>query len=130
MNIHFYHCAICGKVIAVLSDTGVPTVCCGETMEELIPNTTDGVTEKHVPVIREDGSAVTVRIGSAPHPMEDSHRIPWIGLRTAGGFQFRELCAGEEPEAAFALSPGDCAETAFAFCNLHGLWSAAKEACK
>ena len=34
----------------MVKDTGVPVVCCGEKMHELIPGTTDASMEKHVPV--------------------------------------------------------------------------------
>ena len=36
MNLRFYHCDICGKVITILSDTGIPTNCCGQVMQELV----------------------------------------------------------------------------------------------
>ena len=40
--IKFYRCRHCGNVIVKVVDSGVPVVCCGEVMEELKPNTTDG----------------------------------------------------------------------------------------
>ena len=46
----FYICKTCGKIIAVVKNTVVPTMCCGKKMEEIIPGTTDAATEKHVPV--------------------------------------------------------------------------------
>ena len=127
MNVRFYHCDICGKVIAVLNDTGSPTVCCGWIMQKLEPNRSDGAAEKHVPVFSVSGDAVLVRIGSAPHPMADSHSITWIALRTAQGLRFRQLHPGDRPEAVFRLDPGDRAEAVYALCNLHGLWSSEKE---
>ena len=39
--------AICGGN----SFSGVPMICCGEKMEEVIPNTTDAAQEKHVPEV-------------------------------------------------------------------------------
>lgn len=128
MNLRFYYCDICGKVITILSDTGIPTDCCGQAMRELIPNRTDGVAEKHVPVFSIVGNTFLVRIGSAPHPMTGSHSITWIGLRTTHGFQFEELHPGDSPENNFSLSPGDRVEAVYAFCNLHGLWCSDKEA--
>lgn len=127
MNLHFYHCNICGKVIAVFSDTGVPTICCGQSMQELVPNVTDGVAEKHVPIFKKDGNSVMVQVGSVPHPMTDSHCITWIGLRTTYGFQMRELKPGDRPEACFTLASGDKAEAVYAYCNLHGLWRSEQE---
>ena len=39
-------------------------MCCGEAMTELIPGTSDGAAEKHVPVYTMDGNKVTVTIGA------------------------------------------------------------------
>ncbi len=128
MDLHFYRCDVCGKIIAIFSGNGIPTICCGREMRELIPNRTDAAIEKHVPVISAAGDRVTVRIGSAPHPMTGEHGICWIGLRTTGGFAFRELRPGDCPEAIFSLSPGEHVEAAYAYCNLHGLWCSEKEA--
>lgn len=123
MNLRFYQCEICGKVIAILSNTGTPTVCCGRNMQELIPNRTDGSFEKHVPVYRPDGNTIWVRIGSEPHPMTDAHSISWVGLQTDQGFQFKELLPGDAPRACFSICPEDRAGTVFALCSVHGLWS-------
>lgn len=122
MNMRFYQCDICGKVIAVITDTDIPTICCGQTMRELIPNTTDGAAEKHVPVYYSEGDTVTIHVGSAPHPSADNHYIGWIALRTDGGFQFRELHPGDLPTTVFTVDPADPVRAVYAFCNLHGLW--------
>ena len=39
MATRFYKCNHCGNVIEKVVDSKVPVVCCGEKMEELIPNT-------------------------------------------------------------------------------------------
>ena len=49
MKQRFFICKHCGNLIAMVKDTGVPVVCCGEKMHELIPGTTDASVEKHVP---------------------------------------------------------------------------------
>ena len=46
----FLKCNHCGKIIAIVNDKKVPTMCCGAPMEELIPNTQDGAHEKPIPV--------------------------------------------------------------------------------
>lgn len=51
MEQKFYRCSHCGKIIAVVKETGVPVICCGEKMQEIVPNTVDAAQEKHVPVI-------------------------------------------------------------------------------
>ena len=69
LGMKFLKCKICGKIIAVVNDRQVPTICCGEPMEEMIPNTSDGAVEKHVPVCKVEGNVVTVEVGSVEHPM-------------------------------------------------------------
>ena len=69
----FYICSHCGNIIAYVKDQGVPVMCCGQKMEELVPNTTDAAVEKHVPVISVEGNQVTVKVSSVEHPMADVH---------------------------------------------------------
>ena len=38
----FYKCEKCGKIIAIVQATAVPTVCCGEGMKELVANESYG----------------------------------------------------------------------------------------
>ena len=120
----FYKCAHCGNIIAHVHDSGVRVVCCGEEMKPLVPNTSDGAGEKHVPVIMQEGNIVTVSVGSVAHPMLEAHFIQWIILETTAGRQRKELKPGEKPVAVFALTDGDEVVAAYEYCNLHGLWSA------
>lgn len=121
----FFRCSGCGNFITFLTDkTACTPKCCGETMEELIPNTTDGAKEKHVPVVSVDGQTVRVSVGSAEHPMLDKHFIQFVVLETEQGSQKKDLKPGEKPEAVFALAPGDKPVAAYEYCNLHGLWKA------
>jgi superoxide reductase len=124
MVMKFYVCKHCGNIIAFLESSGVPVVCCGEKMSELVPNTTDGATEKHVPVIEVDGNKVTVTVGSVAHPMVAEHYIKWICLQSKQGNQRKFLNPGDAPTAVFMLSDGDEPEAAYEYCNLHGLWKA------
>ena len=50
MSAKFYICDHCGNLITTLHDAGVPMLCCGEKMRELIPNTVEASGEKHLPV--------------------------------------------------------------------------------
>lgn len=120
----FYICNHCKNIIGKIHDSGVPVVCCGVKMAELVPNTTDAATEKHVPVIKVDGTSVTVTIGSTLHPMTEEHLIQWVYLETEEGGQRKNLKAGDKPELTFAITPGDRVKAAYAYCNLHGLWKA------
>ena len=118
----YFYCAHCGNIIAYFEDKGVPVICCGEPMKELVPGTVDAAVEKHVPVVEVDGNTVTVRVGSVEHPMLPEHYITFIALETKAGVQHHFLKPGEEPEAKFALVDGDEVVAAFEHCNLHGLW--------
>ena len=120
----FYKCDVCGKIVAMVKATDVDTVCCGKPMRELVPGTTDGAKEKHVPVYTVAGDTVTVKVGSAEHPMMDAHRIEWIAIETENGNKRKELKAGDKPEATFALVPCDKVKSVYEYCNLHGLWKA------
>jgi len=117
-------CAICGNIITHVKKSGVPVMCCGRKMEELIPGTSDGATEKHVPVIKQDGNKVVVDIGSVEHPMVEAHYIEWIVLETEKGTQSKKLNPGEEPKAEFVLADDDKVVAAYEYCNLHGFWKA------
>ena len=121
--IEFFKCKKCGKIVEIVNK-GCPTVvCCGDEMLSLKANTTDGATEKHVPVIELNGEKVKVSVGSAVHPMEDDHYIQWIEIETSKGVQRKYLGPHEEPVATFALS-GEKLVAAYEFCNKHGLWKA------
>ena len=118
----FYRCKHCGNIIAHIQDSGVRCHCCGEEMKPLIPNTSDGAGEKHVPVVQVEGQTVTVTVGSVEHPMLEAHSIQWILLETKEGRQRKALKPGEKPTAVFVLAPGDTVVAAYEYCNLHGLW--------
>ncbi len=124
MKTRYYRCAKCGQIIEIVKGTGVPVVCCGEVMQELVPGTTDASLEKHVPVFEVKDGIVCVAVGSVEHPMLPEHYIEWISVQTKYGYQRRELKPGEEPKACFSICEGDEVEAVFAYCNLHSLWKA------
>lgn len=124
MEQKFYQCSHCGNIIAKVKDSGVPVICCGEEMTQIIPGTVDASLEKHVPVYTLEGNTVHVKVGSAEHPMAPEHYIQWISLQTKEGNQRKELGPGDKPEVCFALCQGDQVEAVYAYCNLHGLWKA------
>ena len=120
----FYICEHCKNLIEMLdSPANVPVVCCAERMKELIPNSVDASSEKHVPVISVNGDTVEVSVGSVAHPMLEEHCIEWICLACEHGVYRRYLSPGEEPRAVFSLN-GDKPLAAYAYCNIHGLWVA------
>ena len=117
----FFRCKHCGNIIGMIENAGVPIICCGEKMEELIANTVEASTEKHVPVVTIEGNTVTVEVGSVAHPMEERHYIQWIYLQTKQGGQRKCLEPGDTPKAVFALVD-DEPVAVFEYCNIHGLW--------
>ena len=120
----FYRCEHCGNIITFVHSAGVPVMCCGQKMTELVPGTTDGAAEKHVPVVEVQGSTVQVKVGSVEHPMLPEHFIQFIAIETKHGSQIKNLQPGENPQASFVLADGDQLVAAYEYCNLHGLWKA------
>ena len=107
MEQKFYICKHCGNIIAKVKDVGVPVVCCGEPMSEIIPNTTDAAVEKHLPVWSVENGIVHVVVSSVEHPMLPEHHIEWVSIHTRQGNQRKELHPGEKPEVCFALCEVD-----------------------
>ena len=122
MEMKFYKCAHCGQMIAIVKETGVPVICCGEPMQELVAGTTDAAVEKHVPQFELKDGIVEVTVGEVEHPMLEEHYIEWIAVQTKQGNQRKALKPGEAPKACFALCEGDEVVAVYEHCNLHGLW--------
>ena len=122
MEMKFYICERCGNIIAMVKSSGVPVMCCGQAMTEIIPGTADASLEKHVPVFEVKDNKVFVTVGAAPHPMLPQHYIEWVSLQTKFGNQRKALHPGEEPKVCFSLCEGDEVEAVYAYCNLHSLW--------
>ena len=117
----FFRCDRCGNIVAFMEASGVPVVCCGQKMTELVPGSVDASAEKHVPFVTVEGARVTVKVGEAAHPMTEPHHIGWIVLETAHGFQKKDLDPVGEPMAVFETA-NDAPVAVYAWCNLHGLW--------
>lgn len=120
-----YKCSVCGNVVEVLHVGGGELVCCGKPMQLMRENTVDASQEKHVPVMEKTEKGVLVKIGSDPHPMEETHYIEWIEIIADGRAYKKYLNPGDKPEAEFEITAA--AITAREYCNLHGLWLAGAE---
>lgn len=110
--------------MASVKNSGVPVMCCGQKMQEIIPGTTDASLEKHVPVWKQEGNVVSVNVGAVDHPMTEEHYIEWISLQTKQGNQRKVLNPGDAPKVCFCVCDGDEVEAVYAYCNLHSLWKA------
>ncbi|MCI7146075.1 MAG: desulfoferrodoxin [Clostridiales bacterium] len=120
----YFICEHCGNIIEMVEDKGVPVMCCGQKMTELVAGEKDGALEKHVPVYTVEGNVVKVKVGEVEHPMLDEHYIQFIAVETEKGYQRKALKPAEAPEACFALCEGDKVVAVYEYCNLHGLWKA------
>lgn len=121
-NLVFYRCPVCGNIVVHLKKSGVPVVCCGKPMEELVANTVDASKEKHIPVVDCYSSAIFVSVGEERHPMIDSHYIEWIALQSETGCQIHYFKPGEVPCYEFLVQDEVLLVAVYAYCNLHGLW--------
>ena len=120
-NAKFYICPHCGNIVEMVRDAGVTPHCCGQKMDELIPNSVDASGEKHVPAVQIREGLVEVNIGSVNHPMEEVHWIEWVQLLTDKGSYRKWLQPGEAPHVSFRLDR-ETPLAVYAYCNLHGLW--------
>ena len=120
-NTKFYICPHCGNIVEMVQDAGVTPICCGQKMNELVPNTVEASGEKHIPVAAVKGNVVEVNVGSAEHPMAEVHWIKWVQLVTDKGSYRKTLNPGEKPNVTFHLQE-EKPVAVYAYCNLHGLW--------
>ena len=93
MELKLYRCAHCGNVAFKLVDKGVPLFCCGQKMDELVPNTTDGALEEHY--------------------------IQIIAAAAGDTVTFKLPKPGDEPVLKVS---SEAPVTAYELCNLHGFW--------
>ncbi len=124
MELQFLRCPKCGQIVLTIKNKPCDVHCCGVPMEKIVPGTTDGAHEKHIPVCEQVGGLVNVKVGDVAHPMLEAHYIEWIALETKKGAQFKKLNPGEEPKASFLLTADDEVVAVYEYCNLHGLWKA------
>lgn len=122
MDMRFYICRHCGKIMAVVRETGVPVMCCGEEMQHMKAAGGNEAGEKHVPHIDRKGNIIKVTVGSTPHPMDEEHFVEWIALCTEKGNQRKELSPGDMPQAEFCVCDSDKIVSVYAYCGKHGLW--------
>ena len=118
----FFMCSICGNIVEMIESKGPKVVCCGKVMNELVANTVEASTEKHIPQVSINGDLVRVQVGSIIHPMIEEHYISWIYIVTTQGTQRKLLEVNSEPIAEFKLTEDDKVLEVYEYCNIHGLW--------
>lgn len=122
MKRRFLICKACGNLIEMINDSGVTPICCNKDMEEIVANTTEAATEKHIPIIEINDNIATITVGEILHPMTEEHYISWIYLETNQGIKKVDLKPNDEPKAKFSLLSDEKVISAYAYCNLHSLW--------
>ena len=125
-GLKFYRCNTCGNLFLTMIDPNVVPTCCGHEMTILeCENTAEG-SERHIPIIEIGNTHTVVRIGMQLHPMTPEHRIEWMALTDGQRVEIQKLGLTTEPIAQFSLMNNSGKLRAYAFCNIHGLWSSEK----
>ena len=122
MDIKFYKCEHCGNIAVKVVDHNVPLFCCGEKMVELVADSTDAATEKHVPAVTREEGHLHVNVGSVDHPMLPEPWIQFICLVTDKGYEVHPLAPETPPATDFFVAEGVQPLRVYEYCNLHGLW--------
>ncbi len=122
-RLQIYKCNVCGNIAEIINSGNGELVCCSVPMEQLKEQTNDeNLQEKHVPIITLEGENKTIRVGSIPHPMENSHYIIFIEAVSKDKKYIKRkfLYPGDEPK--FKLNCNYDEFISRELCNLHGLW--------
>ena len=121
-------CPICGNVVEMVEDHGVPLMCCGKPMVEVKAGEVDAAVEKHVPVVKVEGDYLVATVGEVLHPMTPEHLISHIWVEFSDGSAMKvTLTPEDKPEARFNIAGKKGKATVYEYCNLHGLWKAEVE---
>lgn len=115
-------CSVCGNIVEMLHDAGVPIMCCGQPMKELKAGESDGALEKHVPAVTIENGVVSVQVGEVEHPMLAEHHIEFILVKAGSQVIRADLQAGEKPTAQAVIGDYHGLVEVYEYCNLHGLW--------
>jgi len=117
-----YFCTHCHNVVESLWNGTGTLVCCNDPMKELVENTVDAAKEKHIPVGTLNGTKLSVKVGSAAHPMDPDHYILCVEVCDGQKVLRHDFKEGDaKAEAEFEVSGSGPFELR-AFCNKHGLW--------
>jgi len=123
-KLEIYRCDICGNFVQVLLNGDGELVCCGQPMKLVEANKTENVNlEYHIPVYKyTDKDGIIIQVGKEPHPMIKEHYIMFIETISEDKkcVKLHYLEPGEEPKMLKSNKIGK--ESAYAYCNLHGLW--------
>lgn len=123
-KLNLYYCQTCKNLIEVVNSN--PTVklqCCGKDMNKIGENTTDGATEKHLPIVNIEENSLFIQVGEVIHPMTDEHYISAIYvIDDLGNYEKVVLTPYESPEVSVDINEKAKKVNVYSYCNLHGLW--------
>ena len=123
-NLDLYRCEICGNMVEVILSGGGEIICCGKSMQKLLPKThEEAIQEKHVPVfVKYDDNAGDIRVGEVLHPMLKDHYIMFIqAVSQDKRCTYLKYYVPSETPMLY-LNNFDQFNYAREFCNIHGLW--------
>ena len=119
----FKRCNICGQIVGVINDSGLPPMCCGEEMETISPKTVETeLGEKHIPIFKKESNKLIIQVGQVLHPNTEAHHIEWVALVTNKGHQRKALDPTDLPIITFMLDNDEEPLEIYAYCNIHSLW--------
>lgn len=123
-ELNLYYCETCKNLVEVLNNN--PTLklqCCGKDMKKIEANTTDGATEKHMPVINIEDNSLFIQVGEVMHPMSEEHYISCIYVvDDLGNYEKITLTPSDNPEVSVDFNENAKKLNIYSYCNLHGLW--------
>lgn len=93
----------------------------GNPLEFVEANTSDGASEKHMPIAEFDGNDLVVKVGDVMHPMTNEHLIEWVTILYDNFLQRGDFQSEQSPQITFHVGNAASVDV-YAFCNLHGLW--------
>lgn len=117
-------CNKCNTLVEVLVNSTCEDtclMCCGEEMQELIPNQFDASIEKHKPTYQVNDDEIEITIN---HAMESDHYIMWIKVLTEEETHTYYFQPGEDPRIIVPYVKG---MEIYSYCNMHGLWQTTVE---
>lgn len=112
-------CRKCNALVNVIEDCNCENcsiICCGEQMQIVKANTTDGSYEKHIPTYERIGENIKITVN---HVMEEEHYIEWILLKTEKEERKVIFTPNDEP---VMITPYEKGANIYSYCNKHGLW--------
>ena len=122
-ELNLYYCETCKNLVEVLNNN--PTLnlqCCGKDMKKIEANTTDGATEKHMPVINIEDNSLFIQVGEIMHPMSEEHYISCIYVvDDLGNYEKITLKPSDNPEVSVDFNENAKKLNIYSYCNLNGL---------